>query len=751
MARLPALLLLFLLVQFQAFGQAAAISGRVVSDQGAVAFASVALKGSAQGVSADEQGRFMLSGILAGDHVLAITAVGFRGVERRVTVAHGETRSLGDIRLEPLASDLEEVVITGTMKEISRSESPVPIEVVTPKLFRKNPSPVLFDAVSMVNGVRSQLNCSVCNTGDIHINGMEGPYTMILIDGMPIVSALSTVYGLSGIPLSMIERVEVMKGPGSSLYGSEAMGGIINVITKDPVLAPLVSAELMGTSWGEVNADLGVRVGKGKVSDLLGVSAYHYGSPRDDNGDGFTDVTLQERVSIFNKIGFQRPERRAASLAVRYVSEERWGGQMDWTPAFAGGDSIYGETISTSRWEAIGQYQLPVPGKVMVQVSANGHQQRSFYGTTAYDADQYVYFGQLYWSKRLGARHDLLSGIAFRHTSYDDNTSATAEFNAEGEMLRTRPDQRPLPGAFVQDEWSITETHKLLLGYRLDNDKDHGLVHSPRVAYKWAPSGRWAVRANFGTGFRVVNLFTEDHAALTGARTVVISEELQPERSLNAALNVVRKWTGGKHFLGLDASLFYTHFTNQILPDFTSDQSLIIYANLDGYAVSQGASLNAEARIGKRTRLHAGATWMEVFKEQAGIREDLYFAPRWSGTFTASYELAQRWTADLTGQVYGPMRLPVQPNDFRPERSPTHALLNLQLKYKAGSRWELYGGAKNLLDFVPKDPIMRPFDPFNRSADDPVTNPNGYTFDPAYIYAPLQGIRAFFGVRYTVG
>lgn len=125
---------------------------------------------------------------------------------------------LGDIHLEPTGAELEEVVITGTMREVSRSESPVAIEVVSPKLFRKNPSPVLFDAVGMVNGVRSQLNCSVCNTGDIHINGMEGPYTMVLIDGMPIVSALSTVYGLSGIPISMIERVEVMKGPGSSLH-----------------------------------------------------------------------------------------------------------------------------------------------------------------------------------------------------------------------------------------------------------------------------------------------------------------------------------------------------------------------------------------------------------------------------------------------------------------------------------------------------------------------------------------------------
>ena len=731
--------------------QSGSISGRVTTTEGPLPYASVVIKGSTQRTATDDNGRFRFTGIPPGEQVLAISAIGLDRLERRITLQAGEQLDLGDLRMQGSNADLDELVITGTMKEVSRSESPVSVEVITPTLFRKNPSPVLFDAVGMVNGVRSQLNCSVCNTGDIHINGMEGPYTMVMIDGMPIVSALSTVYGLSGIPISMIERVEVMKGPGSALYGSEAMGGIINVITKDPVLAPLVSADVMGTTWGELNADVGVRIGRKKVNDLFGVNVFNYGAPRDDNNDGFTDVTLQERVSVFNKVALQRPHRRVASLAARYVNEDRWGGQMDWGPDLAGSDSIYGESIATERWEAVAQYQLPLPAKVMLQASANGHRQRSWYGRTPYNAEQHVYFAQLYWNRKIGARHDLLGGLTYRHTRYHDNTPATNVLDEGGAHLRDRPEQRPLPGIFAQDEWSITEMHKLLLGYRLDNDKDHGLVHSPRVAYKWAPSGRWAVRANFGTGFRVVNLFTEDHAALTGARNVVIAHELQPERSLNGSLNIVRKWPGEKSFLGIDGTLFYTHFTNQIVPDYATNADLIIYDNLDGIAVSRGVSLNAEARIGRPLKLLAGTTWMEVFKQQQGRRQDLYFAPRWSGTFTASYTYKERWTVDLTGQVYGPMRLPVLPADFRPEYSPTHALLNLQVKRTINDRWEIHCGAKNLLDFLPDDPLMRPFDPFDRSANDPVSNPNGYTFDTAYIYAPLQGIRGFLGVRWTLG
>ena len=139
------------------------------------------------------------------------------------------------------------------MKAVSKLESAVPVEIYTATFFKKNPTPNVFEALQNVNGVRPQLNCNICNTGDIHINGLEGPYTLVLIDGMPIVSGLSTVYGLSGIPNSLIEQVEIIKGPASSLYGSEAVGGLINIITKLPENAPVFFVDSNINSWGEWN------------------------------------------------------------------------------------------------------------------------------------------------------------------------------------------------------------------------------------------------------------------------------------------------------------------------------------------------------------------------------------------------------------------------------------------------------------------------------------------------------------------
>ncbi|MFV0180900.1 TonB-dependent receptor plug domain-containing protein [Empedobacter falsenii] len=177
---------------------------------------------------------------------------------------------------------LNEVVVTGTMKAIKKSDSPVPIEIYTTNFLKKNPTSSLFDAVQLINGVQPQLNCNVCNTGDIHINGMEGPYTMILIDGMPIVSSLSTVYGLSGIPNSLVERIEVVKGPASSLYGTEAMGGIINVITKSPKSTPKLSLDAFTTSWLETNLDGGYKYNLGeKVNSLFGFNYFKYGNKKD--------------------------------------------------------------------------------------------------------------------------------------------------------------------------------------------------------------------------------------------------------------------------------------------------------------------------------------------------------------------------------------------------------------------------------------------------------------------------------------
>lgn len=755
--------LAFLLVQISVLAQTGSIRGTITVKGTPLEFASAGLKGTQHGTTTNEQGVFEIKNVKYGTYQLVISAIGYRNITKAITIS--ETKFFQELTLqtEELENSLAEVVVTGTMKEVSKLDSPVPVEIYTPVFFKRNPVPNLFESLQNINGIRPQLNCNVCNTGDIHINGLEGPYTMIMIDGMPIVSGLSTVYGLSGIPSALIERVEVVKGPASTLYGSEAVGGLINVITKKPSSAPLVSADVMGTSWAEFNTDLGVKYKLGeKVQSLFGLNYFNFQRPTDKNGDGFTDITLQNRISLFNKLSFERKNNRVFTLGGRYVYENRWGGDMDWTPKYRGGDEIYAESIYTKRWEVIGAYQLPIKEKITFQFSANGHDQNSVYGNTPYNAQQYIGFGQFTWDKKLGDRHDLLIGTAVRYTYYDDNTPATAI------DTKNSPSKITLPGVFAQDEIALNANHKLLLGLRYDYNSIHGSILTPRLNYKWTSTDKKNVlRASFGNGYRVANVFTEDHAALTGARKVEFTEELKPERSWNGNINYVRKffWANGS-FIGLDATAFYTFFNNRIIPDYLTDPNKIIYSNLNGNAVSRGISLNVDFSLTNGLKLMAGATAMNVFqREDDGsgelVKMTQLLTEKFTGVWSISYSFSQiGLSIDYTGNLYGPMKLPILgPLDPRPEYSPWWSLQNIQLTKKFNSGLEIYGGVKNLLNFTPtKEAIARAFDPFDKQVTFNATgqvvatpnNPYALTFDPSYVYAPNQGIRMFAGVRYNL-
>ncbi|MBU2912797.1 TonB-dependent receptor [Reichenbachiella agariperforans] len=715
---------------------------KVYSEGQPLAFASIGIKGTNRGGTTNTKGILRLTDLSYGSYDILVSIMGFKS--EKVTVVHQASLSTLTVDLEESATALDEVVVSGTMTEISKMESAVSIDVYSPKFFKANPTPSVFESMQNINGVRPQINCNVCNTGDIHINGLEGPYTMVLIDGMPLVSGLSSVYGLTGIPQSLIERVEIVKGPASTLYGSEAVGGLINLITKTPENTPTVSTDAFATSWGEVNTDIGLKLNTGNKSHtLVGINYFYYQNPIDNNGDNFTDLTLQNRISLFNKWTMKRKNNRQLSLAGRYVYEDRWGGEMQWTPEDRGGDTVYGESIYTKRWETFGTYQLPVEEIINFQFSANGHKQDSYYGDLSFQAQQNIGFGQLTWHRPVG-RHEFLLGAAYRYTYYNDNTVAT-----------TSPSITHLPGAYLQDDFRIDNQNKILLGVRYDYNSLHGGIWSPRINYKWNTTNKKNIlRLSLGNGYRVANVFTEDHAALTGARDVVFEEELKPEESWNVNLNFVKKIiTNHQNYIGVDASVFYTYFDNRIVPDYESDPNEIRYANLDGSAVSKGVSLNLDLSWHSGLSALVGTSIIDVSIEEEGVKRRQLLTEKVSGVWNIGYTFgASLISIDYTGNLYGPMRLPLLgPEDDRPAYSLWYSIQNIQITKKFINGLEIYGGIKNLLNFTPPaNSIARAHDPFDENVNDPIDNPNNLTFDPSYVYAPNQGIRGFAGVRYAL-
>ena len=744
------------LISTSAFSQSS-LEGTIVSDGDPVPFASVLIQKSRFGATTDASGNYSISNLPEGKYTVIASSLGFISDKKEVSVTGGSKASL-DFILEKDVAMINEVVVSGTMKEVSKLESAVPVEVYSPRFFKANPTPSVYEALQIVNGVRPQINCSVCNTGDIHVNGLEGPYTMVLIDGMPIVSGLSTVYGLNGIPQSLIERVEVVKGPASTLYGSEAVGGLINIITKNTSNSPFLSVDIFGTSWSELNADVAAKVSLGKnVDTFFGVNYFEFDQRIDNDGDNFTDMTLQNRTSIFNKWNFKRKNNRVFTLAGRIFTEDRFGGDLDWDEDLhRGGDEVYGESIYTDRWEVFGTYELPNMEHVVFQFSANGHAQNSVYGDTEYIADQRVGFSQLVWDKELAGAHSLLGGLTMRYTYYDDNTPATA--TADTVNPGNLPTHTYLPGIFLQDEIALNENSKLLLGMRYDNNSLHGHIFTPRLNYKWSsPNKLKTLRASFGTGYRVANVFTEDHAALTGAREVIIASELMPERSINGNINYVRNiYTRNNALVNIDASVFYTHFDNKIIPDYDTNPDQIIYDNLDGKGVSQGISLNLDV-VKNAFTFRAGSTLMEVYTVVGGVRERQELTEQFSGTWSIGYTFEQaNLEVNYTGNVYSPMELPTMSDgdfiDPRPAQSPWYSIQNIQLTMKVDDRVECFGGVKNLLDWTPWKNLPAGVNYLGNTADPFEQNtPEGeLVFDPAYVYGPNQGIRGFFGIRYNL-
>ena len=706
------------------------VEGRVVDDRGrAIPYADLAVTGSPRSVRTDANGRFRLTGLEVGTVAIIVSAHGYGAAEVETEAGPEATPLVITLAPDPVA--LDAITVTGTMKATSVSASPVKVNVVPQAVLQRNATNNLIEAISYVNGLYQQVDCGVCYTNNIRINGMEGPYTAVLIDGMPIMSSLASVYGLNGINPALIQQVEIIKGPSSTLYGSEAMAGVINVITKDPRFTPRAALDVSGTSDAEGNVDFAVSTEPGDASGFVSGNVAYNSRFVDDNGDGFSDFPLNRRGVVFGKVDWSPQGRRRATLTTRYLYEDRFGGVEAWSAAHRGSSEVYGESIRTNRLEVLGAYLPSWSPDVRFEGSWAWHDQDSWYGDSNYDASQQTAFANALWGRMVG-RHDLLIGVTARYQTYDDNTPAT-----------DRSDRRFIPGVLAQDEVRMADGALTVLGgLRADHHDSHGVIASPRIALKWDAARHTAMRLNAGTGFRVVNLFTEDHAALTGARDVVIAPELAPERSRSITLNVNRIVELGPNPMMIDLDLFHTRFSNRIRPDYDADPDLIVYGNLNGHAVSRGVSLAFNQNVDfDRFLYSAGVTFQDVYLVSAeGAREEEFFAANIRGVFSATYTMRSLpLSLDYTGSITGPMRLPSYEEPFaRPGRSPVYSVHNAQASWTVDDSTALYLSVKNIFDFTQPSPLIDPSNPF------------GDAFDTAYVYGPLRGRHIMLGLRYGV-
>lgn len=736
------LIFLLTLLQFKALSQE--ISGTVLGVNEPIMGATVQLKGRNDGTSTDLNGNFILHDVPAGDHILEIRSVGFKVLQKEVTIPLAQKLM---IHLEESTLSMDEVVITGTMQPTFISASPVKVEVVSSKFintFSPSAATSLIEGVALINGVQEVTSCGVCFTNSISINGLPGPYTAVLMDGSPIYGNLASVYGLNGMPSMIIDRIEVIKGPNSTLYGSEAVAGVINVITKSPEDQPILEVDIMGTSHLESFGNLSLSTKIGKSYGMVGINHAHMGNYDDANNDSFGDRIHMDRISLFSKWKVHRSSGLKFSIAGKYHYEDRRNGVKEFLTnnnyrTLRGSHEVYGESIYTNRFELFGTYEFL--DHLKADFSLSSHEQNSFYGDIFYKAKQNILFTNMIWNNHLKS-HDVTLGLTNRIQYYDDNTIATL----------SHADQQHIPGIFGQDEWKLSHRLTSLTGIRLDHYKAHGLILSPRQSFKYQPGAWTTFRTNFGTGFRIVNLFTEDHAFVTGQREVVITEDLKPEESINFSININHVYTVGSSQGMLDVDAFYTYFTNKITPNYEDQR--IVYENIEGFAISKGFGINLQLEFSSPLAINLGLNLQEVTETEEGVRRIIEYAPRWTGLITANYQL-KKWKASFaySTNMTGPMGLPtvydvntegIPVTTPRPTTSETFTIHNIHITKNLDNWKSIYFGIQNLFNYVqPWSPMVG----FN--------DPNAYPgfsdhFDTAYAYSPIHGREVYLGLKWVL-
>lgn len=706
------------------------VTGKVTNAQNEpVQGVNVGLAGTSLGSQTNDQGAYEINNVPAGTYTLVASFVGYAEYKTEIVVKAGNDLTL-DIELELIVSQLDELVVTGTLKEVAIKDSPVKVNLISNGFLKKSSSQNIMDAIQYVNGLQNQVECAVCGTNNIRINGVDGPYTAVLIDGTPVLGALASVYSLNGINPDIIRNIEVIKGPNSTLYGSQAMGGVVNIITIDPEDTPLFSGNFSSSTHSENDLNFTLHPKIGFAETIISGNYYLQNRFIDQNNDNFSDLTQDSRFTLFNKWNFKRKSGKDFNIATKLYFEDRLGGTENFTHDLRGSSTIYGESIFTDRIEVIGKYDLPFTREnLRLESSYSYHDQDSFYGDTHYTATQQTYFTNLLWDKRLAFGRELIVGGTFR---YDD-----LEQLFDGARLPGGSnDRRFVPGVFAQYDHLFNSKTRLLLGLRADNYEDHGSIFSPRLNIKHSPSSHTTLRLNMGTGFRIVNLFTEEHEALTGSRTVTLSEALNPERSFNIATNINQIIDIGPSILNLDVDVFYTHFTNQIIPIYDEDPNLIIYRNLDGFSTSRGVSISAAHSFIAPFTYSFGVTFLDAFRDEDGQREDIVYAPRFSSVFNATYTFRQaNINIDYTARLLSRIALPEYDN--LPTTSPTFTEHNIKFSKSFSRQFELFTSMQNIFNYTQNNPII--------SADQPFSD----TFATDYVFGPIQGRRMQFGMRLT--
>ncbi|MEG0463126.1 MULTISPECIES: TonB-dependent receptor [Bacteroides] len=717
-----------------------------------LSYITIALKGTTIGTTTDNSGHYFLKNLPEGTFVLEVSAVGFKTQSRKIQLKKGKTLE-ENFELEEDAIALDGVVVSANRSETTRRMAPTLVNVMDMKLFENTNSATLSQGLNFQPGVRVETNCQNCGFQQVRINGLDGPYTQILIDSRPIFSALSGVYGLEQIPANMIERVEVMRGGGSALFGSSAIAGTINIITKEPLRNSAQLAHTLTSIGGSSSFDNNTSLNASLVTDNNRAGLYLFGQNRhrdayDHNGDGYSEMPKLKNQTVGFRSYLKTSTYSKLTFEYHHMQEFRRGGNLLNRPPH---EADIAEQIEHSIDGGGLKFDLFTPSEKhrwSAYTSVQHTDRDSYYGSkkdpNAYGkttdltyvlGSQYVY----HFDRCLFMPADLTSGVEYNQDDLKDDMWGYNRYTQQTVRIGS---------AFLQNEWK-NEKWSLLVGGRLDK---HNLIHraifSPRANLRFNPTKDINLRLSYSSGFRAPQAFDEDlHIENVGGTVSMIerAKNLKEEKSQSFSASADLYHRFGAFQVNLLAEGFYTRLSDVfVLEDIGERDGVLIKERRNGSGARvMGLTLEGKLAYLSLFQLQAGATLQqshydepEKWSKTAPAEKKIFRTPNTYGYFTATYTPIKPLSIALSGTYTGSMLVPHKAGYIADDvavNTPDFFDLGVKVAYD----FKLYKS----MDLQLSAGVQNLFNAYQSDFDKGVERDSGYIYGPASPRSYFAGLR----------
>ena len=692
--------------------------------------ATVLIPEISKSTESDESGNFEITQIPSGSYHVEVYADGYMDYSSDPFVLKQSKLSYEVILIKKIT---REIVVTATRTPKLYAETPVKTEVITPKDIERKAAVNLADTLSQTTGVRVENNCQNCNFTQIRINGMEGKYTQILIDSSPVVSAMTGVYGLEQIPAEMLERVEIVKGGGSALYGGNAVAGVINVLTKEPQENKTALKLHQESTSGKPFTSFGFN--SSLVSKDINTKAFLFGTyqkrePVDLNEDSFSELGAISNTSFgLNFYNYFSKIKGNLKLGFFRIFEERRGGDLFDKPPH---EANTAEWIKTDQIGLSSEWNHSLSKKIHYNLSFSlvDAKRNTYYGSHK-DLNAYgntknpLLFLNCQLNYQIGS-HVFSLGAQYKRDEIKDEATG---YN------RIIEDVYHESGFFIQDDFKISKVFSLLTGVRLNKHSalDKSII-TPRLSILINITKDLAFRTSFSTGFRAPQVFDEDlHITQVGGEGMIItnSPDLNVEKSFSISSGLDYGKQIKRNLIQLSLETFYTQLTDTfVLHEVSRIENARILERINGFGSKvYGFSIDFGLVLGPKFSLASGWTIQRSRLDEPEPdfnSKEFFRTPDYYGYASISYENKKIVNVELSMEYTGEMKVPHYAgyieND-RLERTDPFWVVNIKLhkpiNITEDYRVSIFIGTHNLLDSYQKD------------LDKSVDRDSGYVYGPA--------------------